>query len=62
MKYIYIYLEEENGNLLQYSCPDNPVDRGARRAIVYGVAKRHTTAQAHICMYIHTQMLLYKYS
>ena len=27
------------GNPLQYSCLENPMDRGARRATVYGVAK-----------------------
>ena len=32
--------EEGNGNSLQYSCLGNPMDRGAWRAIVYGVAKR----------------------
>jgi len=34
--------EEGNGNLLQYSCLKNPMDRGAWRAAVHGVAKvRH---------------------
>ena len=28
-----------NGNLLQYSCLKNPMDRGAWRATVHGVAK-----------------------
>ena len=28
-----------NGNLLQCSCLDNPMDRGAWQAIVHGVAK-----------------------
>ena len=28
-----------NGNPLQYSCWDNPMDRGARQATVCGVAK-----------------------
>ena len=28
-----------NGNPLQYSCLGNPMDRGAWRAIVHGVAK-----------------------
>ena len=28
-----------NGNCLQYSCLENPMDRGACRATVYGVAK-----------------------
>ena len=30
---------EGNGNLLQYSCLENPKDRGAWRATVHGVAK-----------------------
>ena len=30
---------EGNGNPLQYSCPENPMDRGAWRATVHGVAK-----------------------
>ena len=31
-----------NGNLLQYSCLKNPMDRGAWRATVHEVAKTHT--------------------
>ena len=31
---------EGNGNLLQYSCLGNPMDRRAWRAIVYGAAKK----------------------
>ena len=30
---------EANGNLLWYSCLDNPMDRGAWQATVHGVAK-----------------------
>ena len=30
---------EGNGNLLQYSCLGNPMERGAWRAAVHGVAK-----------------------
>ena len=30
---------EENDNPLQYSCLKNPMDRGAWRATVHGVAK-----------------------
>ena len=30
---------EENGNPLQYSCLENPTDRGAWQATVNGVAK-----------------------
>ena len=33
---------EENSNLLQYSCLENPTDRGAWRAAVHGVAKSWT--------------------
>ena len=33
---------EGNGNRLQYSCLDSPMDRGAWRAIVRGVAKSQT--------------------
>ena len=32
----------ENGNPLQYSCPENSMDRGAWRATVHGVAKSQT--------------------
>ena len=35
-------LEEGNGNLLQYSCLENPMDRGAWQARVHGVAKSRT--------------------
>ena len=33
---------EGNGNLLQYSCLENPNDRGAWWAAIYGVAQRQT--------------------
>ena len=33
---------EENGNLLQYSCLGNSMDRGAWQATVHGVAKSQT--------------------
>ena len=32
---------EGNGYPLQYSCLENPIDRGTRQAKVNGVAKRH---------------------
>ena len=32
-----------NGNLLQYSCLENPTDRGAWQATVHGVAKETDT-------------------
>ena len=31
-----------NGNPLQYSCLDNPMDRGTWQATVHGVAKSQT--------------------
>ena len=31
-----------NGNLLQYSCLENSVERGALQAIVHGVTKSQT--------------------
>ena len=33
---------EGNGNSLQCSCLENPMDRGVRWATVYGVTKSHT--------------------
>ena len=33
------YFREGNGTLLQYSCLENPMDRGAWGAAVHGVAK-----------------------
>ena len=33
---------EENSNPLQYSCPENPMDRGAWRVTVYRGAKSQT--------------------
>ena len=38
-------LGEGNGNSLQYSCQENPVDRGAWQAIVPEVKKSDTTEQ-----------------
>ena len=35
-------LEKENGNPLQYSCLENPMDRGAWKATVQGVAQSQT--------------------
>ena len=36
-----------NGNPLQYSCLENPMDRGAWRASVHGVAKSWTRLTEH---------------
>jgi len=42
-------LEENNGYPLQYSCLGNPMDRGAWRATVHGVAKSWTQLSTHTC-------------
>ena len=39
---VIAYIGEGNGTLLQYSCLENPMDRGAWWAAVHGVAKRWT--------------------
>ena len=37
-----VFLGEGNGTPLQYSCLENPMDRGAWKATVHGVAERQT--------------------
>ena len=39
--------EEGNGNPLQYSCLENPIDRGAWQAAVHGITKRWTRWSTH---------------
>jgi len=39
---------EGNGNPLQYSCLENPMDRGSWRAIVYGARVRYNLVTEHI--------------
>ena len=41
---------EGNGNLLQYSCLGNPMDRGAWRTIVHGVEKNWVWLNDWACM------------
>ena len=56
--YIYIYTRVGNGNLLQYSCLENPMDKGAWQATVHGVAKSPDMTEhlqhIYIYIYIHT--------
>ena len=42
--------EEENGNLLQYSCWDNPMDKRVWWAIVHVVTKSWTQISDWVCM------------
>ena len=41
---------EGNGYPLQYSCLDNPMDRGACRSTVHGVTKSRTLMSDEECM------------
>ena len=44
---------EGNGNPLQYSCLENPIDRGAWRATVHGVARvGHDSVTTPLCVYL----------
>ena len=45
-------LGEGNGNPLQYSCLENPMDRGARRSTVCEVAE--STMTKYACAHTHT--------
>ena len=44
---------EGNGNPLQCSCLENPMDRGAWRATVHGVTELHMTeyARSKVCIF-----------
>ena len=58
---------EENGNPLQYSCLENPMDRGAWQAIVHGITESDMTEQLnhHImkpCLLGHTPLVLFFFS
>ena len=46
---------EENGNPLQRSCKENPMDRGAWRAIARRVAKSQTRLRDHVHTHKKTQ-------
>ena len=55
--YLYIYLgasfREGNGTPLQYSCLENPMDGGAWRAAVHGVAKSRTLSNFTFTFHFH---------
>ena len=46
-------LGEGNGNLLQYSCLENPMDRGAWSATVHGFAKSRTRLSDFTSLHAH---------
>ena len=46
-------LEEGHGNSLQYSCQGNPMDRGAWRATVHGVAESDMTEQLTLSLMVY---------
>ena len=49
---------EGNDNPLQYSCLENPMDRGAWQTIVHGVARSHTQlSNSHTHTHTHTHTL-----
>ena len=41
-----------NGNSFQYSCPENPMDRGTWWATVHGAAESDTTEHSTACVYV----------
>ena len=50
---------ERNGNPLQYSCLENPMDRGAWRATVHGVRKSQTLLK-QLTTHTQTHTTIYK--
>ena len=51
---------EGNGNPLQYSCLENPMDRRAWWAVIHGVAKESdTTEYTHTHTHTYTPMCTY---
>ena len=49
---------EGNGNPLQYSCLENPMDRGAWQATVHGVTKSQTRLSDFTHTYIYLLAVL----
>ena len=45
MHKVYVFIGEGKGTQLQYSCRENPMDRGAWWATVHGVAKESATTE-----------------
>ena len=49
---------EEGMHPTQYSCLENPMDRGARWAMVHGVAKSYTRLSDLACTHVHKLTLV----
>ena len=49
---------EGNGNPLQYSCLENPMERGAWWATIHGVAELDTTERLHFTSLYHEKHFL----
>ena len=43
---------EGNGNPLQYSCLENPIDRGAWQATVHGITKSWTWSFSRVLLFV----------
>ena len=52
--------EERNGNLLQYPCLENPIDRGVWWATLHRVAVTHTRLSDYICMHPSLTIMLFE--
>ena len=51
----------EHGNSLQYSCLENPMDRGAWQATVHRVIKSWTQLSDLACVHTHTHTHTHMY-
>ena len=56
-----LYIGEGNGNPLQYSCLENPMDRGAWQTTVHGVVKswRHLSDYHSLTYVVHRELIQY---